>query len=38
LLQDILPSQIRSDTINTQTNEENKKWRSFFSRGNCFFL
>jgi hypothetical protein len=25
LLQDILPSQIRSDTINTQTNEENKK-------------
>ncbi|KAL1190935.1 putative WRKY transcription factor 48 [Cardamine amara subsp. amara] len=25
LLQDIIPSQIRSDTINTQTNEEDKK-------------
>ncbi|KAF3564574.1 hypothetical protein DY000_02011174 [Brassica cretica] len=25
LLQDIIPSQIRSDTINTRTNEEDKK-------------
>lgn len=41
LLQDILPSQIRSDTSNTQTKEENeKKWTTlfFFSRGNCFFF